>query len=189
MRVIGIAAGFHAGSFNNRLLEAAARELPAWAEFESWQGLGDIPPFTSGPVPGPVGELRKTLDESDAVLVTAPEYCLLPAELYHALNWLRADRALAGRHVAVVCASARACGAMWAQTELVKEFTAAGAVVVGSELVVTPSGPYFDDRGSLLHRGLLDQVREVIGQLCPAPVRRPPPVRARALAREPALSL
>ncbi|SDJ80625.1 NADPH-dependent FMN reductase [Nonomuraea jiangxiensis] len=174
MKIIGIAASLHAGSFINRLLEAAGGELPEGVDFEVWQGLGEIPPYTAGPaVPASVRELSRLVASSDAVLVTAPEHSLLPAELTYALDWMAALGELSGKHVAAMSASARACGAMWAQAELYKQLQGAGAVVMGAELVISPVWPHFDEDGHLTSPDLRAQVRAVIGQLCPAQVLEP----------------
>ncbi|MEU8144387.1 NAD(P)H-dependent oxidoreductase [Nonomuraea sp. NPDC048901] len=174
MRIFGIAASLQAGSFITRLLEAMEGELPRGARLECWRGLGTVPPHSLGPVPEQVAGLLRKLDESDAVLITAPEHSLLPAELGHALRWMSTGGRLAGKHVAVMSASVRACGAMWAQAELFKELTGAGAVVMGTELVLSPTCPHFDDQGRLTALYLRDQVRELVGQLCPVPHRTRP---------------
>ncbi|NRQ33458.1 hypothetical protein HII36_16615 [Nonomuraea sp. NN258] len=173
MKVTGIAASLHAESFIYRLLEAAAGELPEDVEFETWQGLDEVPPYAAGPPPGPVRRLLRLLASSDAVLLTAPEHSLLPAELLHALRWMATGKWLDGKRVAVMSASARACGAMWAQAELYKQLQGMGAVVMGAELVVSPACPHFDDEGRLTAADLRAQVRRVIGELCPAPIREP----------------
>ncbi|MEV5323889.1 NADPH-dependent FMN reductase [Nonomuraea fastidiosa] len=173
MKIIGIAASLHAGSFITRLLDAAGGELPESVRFEVWRGLSDIPPYQPGPVPAPARELVSLVAGSDAILLTAPEHSLLPMELTHALDWMAARDGLAGKHVAVMSASARACGAMWAQAELYKRLLGAGAVVSGAELVISPAWPHFDDNGHLTSADLRDQVRRVIRQLCPAEVMEP----------------
>ncbi|MEO3867732.1 NAD(P)H-dependent oxidoreductase [Nonomuraea sp. B12E4] len=174
MKIIGIAASLHAGSFINRLLEAAGGELPEGVGFEAWQGLGEIPPYTAGPaVPASVCELSGLVAACDAVLLTAPEHSLLPPELTYALDWMAARHDLSGKHVAVMSASARACGAMWAQAELYKQLQGAGAVVMGAELVISPACPHFDEAGHLTVPELRAQVRAVVRQLCPAQVLEP----------------
>ncbi|MEW9552721.1 NADPH-dependent FMN reductase [Nonomuraea sp. NPDC050783] len=194
MKIIGIAAGLHAGSFVNRLLEAAGGELPESVGFEVWQGLGEIPPYEAGqPAPAAVRELAGLIAAADAVILTAPEHSLLPAELSHTLDWLTAREALSGKHVAVMSASARACGAMWAQAELYKRLQGAGAVVTGAELVILPGCRHFDEDGHLADLVLREQVRAVIGPLCPAELLEPA-LAAEALEpaprrREPALKL
>lgn len=174
MKIIGIAASLHAGSFITKLLDAAGGELPAGVGFEVWQGLGEIPPYRSGPVPASVCELVTLVAGGDALLLTAPEHSLLPVELTYALDWMSAREGLSGKHVAVMSASARACGAMWAQAELYKQLLGAGAVVMGAELVISPACPqHFGENGHLVAPDLRDQVRGVIRQLCPSQVMEP----------------
>ncbi|WP_113705074.1 NADPH-dependent FMN reductase [Nonomuraea lactucae] len=173
MRIIGIAASLHSGSFITKLLDAAGAELPPGVEFTRWTGFANVPPFVAGPVPDPAIELLQLVHGADGLLLTAPEHSLLPVELGHTLRWMSAGGALTGKHVAVMSASVRACGAMWAQAELFKQLIHAGAVAMGAELVISPVCPHFDDQGRLTARYLRDQVRAVVRQLCPAPVREP----------------
>ncbi|MDA0632593.1 NAD(P)H-dependent oxidoreductase [Nonomuraea sp. MCN248] len=173
MKIIGIAASLHGGSYINRLLDAIRGELPPGAAFETWSRLGEIPPYAPGPAPQVVRELLALVDGADALVLTAPEHSLLPTELEYALDWMGRAGTLDGKHVAVMCASARACGAMWAQAELYKELLGAGAVAVGSELVISPVCPHFDDNGRLWARDLRGQVREMVAQLCQAHLREP----------------
>ncbi|MEV0383908.1 NAD(P)H-dependent oxidoreductase [Nonomuraea sp. NPDC050643] len=173
MKIIGIAASLHAGSFITRLLDAAGGELPAHVGFEAWQRLDEIPPYGAGPVPASACELVALVSSGDALLLTAPEHSLLPPELMYALDWMAAGQGLSGKHVAVMSASARACGAMWAQAELFKQLQGAGAVVMGAELVISPVWPHFDEHGHLTDPALRAQVRAVVGQLCPAEALEP----------------
>ncbi|TDE37735.1 hypothetical protein E1295_34205 [Nonomuraea mesophila] len=173
VKIIGIAASLNRGSFINRLLAAAGAELPRGVAFEEWRGLDDIPPYTRGPVPAPAAALAGLVASGDAVLLTAPEHSLLPPELTYALEWMAARDGLSGKHVAVMSASARACGAMWAQAELYKRLQSAGAVVMGAELVISPACPHFDEYGRLRPAALREKVRAVIRQLCPAGILEP----------------
>ncbi|MEV0196208.1 NAD(P)H-dependent oxidoreductase [Nonomuraea sp. NPDC050691] len=194
MRIIGIAASLHAGSFINRLLAAVSGELPSGVDFTPWKELAAVPPFTTGPVPDTPSGLLRMVDDADALLLIAPEHSLLPVELGDALRWLSASGTLTGKHVAVMSASARPCGAMWAQAELYRQLTEAGAVVMGAELVISPLCPHFDERGRLTVGRLREQVRDVVSRLCPAavgepvPVMEPVPLRQPALKREAALT-
>ncbi|NUW34020.1 NAD(P)H-dependent oxidoreductase [Nonomuraea sp. SMC257] len=187
VRIIGIAASLHAGSFINRLLTAVGGELPSGVDFTPWTDLAAVPPFTAGPVPDAPSGLLRLVDDADALLLIAPEHSLLPVELGDALRWLSASGALTGRHVAVMSASARPCGAMWAQAELYRQLTEAGAVVMGAELVISPLSPHFDERGRLTVGRLREQVRDVVSRLCPAAVGEPVPVMEAVPLRQPAL--
>ncbi|MEU8356404.1 NAD(P)H-dependent oxidoreductase [Nonomuraea sp. NPDC048882] len=173
VKIIGIAASLHTGSFITRLLDAAGGELPDSVGFDVWRGLEEIPPYRSGPVPAAARELLTLVADGDGVLLTAPEHSLLPLELTYTLDWMSARDGLSGKHVAVMSASARACGAMWAQAELYKHLLGAGAVVSGAELVISPAWPLFGDDGQLIAPDLRDQVRAVIRRLCPSDVMEP----------------
>ncbi|MFG2074493.1 NADPH-dependent FMN reductase [Nonomuraea maritima] len=185
MKIIGIAASLHAGSFITKLLDAAGRELPAGVRFETWRGLDEIPPYHHGPPPPEARDLLTTVSRSDAILLTAPEHSLLPAQLTYTLDWMSARDGLAGRHVAVMSASVRACGAMWAQAELYKRLLGAGAVVMGDELVLSPACPHFDEDGRLTDSDLRDRVRAVVRRLCPAKTVEPVAERAMRPLRVP----
>lgn len=173
MKIIGIAASLYAGSYINRLLEAIRAELPPGVGFTTWQGLGQVPPYLPGPAPRVVRDLRARVAEADAVVITAPEHSLLPIELDHTLGWMSAGGGLAGKHVAVMCASTRACGAMWAQAELYKELLEAGAVTLGSELVIPQVSPHFDEDGRLWAPDLRAQVRDMVARLCQSSLSGP----------------
>jgi chromate reductase len=85
--------------------------------------------------------------------------------LRHAGALFRAESALRSKPVAVVGASTGAFGATWAQAELRKVLSAAGARVVEGEVALGHAMERFDDDGRLNDRNLEDQVREVIRNL------------------------
>ncbi|MEU4832582.1 NAD(P)H-dependent oxidoreductase [Streptosporangium sp. NPDC023615] len=176
MRIVGIAGSLLPGAYVWRLLEAASRELPATVDFEIWSGLDRVPPFEDGELPRPVSDLWHRLSDADGVLITAPAHSTLPAELGHTLDWLSSARGgavLVGKPAGVVTACPRAHEAMWTQIQLGRALGAAGAVVYGAELLVSPSVPAperFDAEGRLTDadhrerlRRMLDKVREHAG--------------------------
>ena len=173
MRVVGIAASLHAGSYINRLLEAVRGELPPGVGFEAWQGLGEVPPYGPGPAPAVVRELLTLIEEADAIVLTAPEHSLLPPELDHTLSWMSAGGGLAGRHVAVMCASARACGANVGSGGALQGAGRGGGGGDGGRARRSRRSARTSTRTALAGRELRAQVREVISQLCPAQIREP----------------
>ena len=77
MRVLGIAGSLRSGSLNRELLRLAALSAPEGVEFETWDGLRDIPPYDTddeGTDPAAVEAFREAVRSADAVLIVTPEY-------------------------------------------------------------------------------------------------------------------
>ena len=173
MLVLGISGSLRAGSYNTRLLRAAARRLPPEAEFRELAGLDRIPPYSEdldrGLEPRPVRELREALRGADAVLISTPEYNhSIPGQLKNALDWASRPfpaNSLRGRPVAVIGASTSLFGAVWAQAEVRKVLGAAGAHVRDAELPVPRAPDAFDADGELRDPGLRARLAEIIGGL------------------------
>ncbi|GGL38387.1 NADPH-dependent FMN reductase [Planomonospora parontospora] len=169
MKIVGIAGSLRPAAHVGRLLEAVARELPVSADFTVWEGLGEIPPFTDGPLPGPAGEFCDLLSGADGLLITAPEHSVLPVQLLHALEWASrpgAGAVLLGKPVAVVTACVRPHEAMWAQTALRRPLGVAGAVVYGADLSASPALRQFDAAGRLADPVARDRLGAVMEALC-----------------------
>ena len=144
MVVLGLCGSLRRGSYNRRLLTAAATELPRSVTLEVFEYLADIPPFNEddeeGATPEAVKALRDAITAADAVLIAAPEYnASVPGQLKNALDWASRpfpDNALRGKPVAVVGASTGLFGAIWAQAELRKVLKTIGSHVLEGELPV-----------------------------------------------------
>ncbi|WP_449063427.1 NADPH-dependent FMN reductase [Planomonospora algeriensis] len=169
MKIVGIAGSLRPAAHVGRLLEAVARELPVSADFTVWEGLGEIPPFTDGPLPSPAGKFCDLLSGADGLLITAPEHSVLPVQLLHALQWASrpgAGAVLLGKPVAVVTACVRPHEAMWAQTALRRALGVAGAVVYGADLSGSPALRQFDAAGRLADPVARDRLGGVMEALC-----------------------
>jgi chromate reductase, NAD(P)H dehydrogenase (quinone) len=169
MRVLGISGSLRQGSYNTRLLRAAAAELPSGARFELYDGLGELPPFNQDQeidAPPAVRRLREAIAGADALLISTPEYnASIPGVLKNAVDWASRpfpDNALRGKPVAVIGASTGMFGAVWAQAELRKSLRHAGAHVLDDELPVGGASEAFGLDGGLrdpdLRRRLVDVV-------------------------------
>jgi chromate reductase len=168
-KILGISGSLRRGSYNTRLLEAAAELLPEGVELELFEGLKEVPPYDEDddvePAPEPVAHLRETIAGADAVLIATPEYnSSIPGQLKNALDW--ASRPLMTnpvrfKPVAVAGASTGAFGAVWAQGELRKVLAAMGARVVEAEVAVGHAPTRFDEEGRLVD----DDVREQLSAL------------------------
>jgi len=173
MLVLGISGSLRAGSYNTRLLLAAARGLPPAAEFRQLTGLDRIPPYNQdvdrGLGPEPVRELREALRRADAILISTPEYNhSIPGQLKNALDWASRPvpaNSLRGRPVAVVGASTSIFGAVWAQAEVRKVLAATGAQVLDAELPVARAADAFDADGELRDPDLRARLAKITGEL------------------------
>jgi chromate reductase len=167
MKILGISGSLRQDSYNTKLL----RNVPL--ELELWDGLKEIPPYDEDddvePVPTAVAELRATVAGADALLFATPEYnASVPGQLKNAIDWLsrpRVDAALRNKPVAVIGASTGAFGAVWAQAELRKVLSTAGARVVDAEVAIGHAHEKFDARGVLLDENLNEQLQEVADAL------------------------
>jgi len=161
MKVLAVSGSLRAGSYNTRLLRAAAEAAPEGVEVELWDGIGDLPIYSEdlegGPLPDSVQRLRRDWAEADAILFATPEYNgSVPGGLKNAVDWASrptGEGALKNKTVAVVGASTGQFGAMWAQQDLHKTLGIAGARVVGDALPVSRAHEGFDEN---VHERLRD---------------------------------
>jgi chromate reductase len=178
MKVLGISGSLRRDSHNSKLLRAAEELLPPYAELEIWDGLKAVPPFDEDDEPGTavVASLRQAVADADLLLFATPEYnASVPGQLKNAVDWLSrpvATSVLRGKPALVVGASTGAFGAVWAQAELRKVLTTAGARVVEAEVAVGHAPSKFDEQGRLVDGEILEQLQEAVEVLlAEAPVR------------------
>lgn len=143
MRVLGIVGSLRSGSHNRELVRLAASTLPDGVEFETWEGLRDLPAFDEDDeerAPLAVARMRAAIGSADAVLLAVPEYNgSIPGALKNALDWASrpaGSGAFRGKPVTVIGASTGSFGGVWAQAETRKVLGLMGARVVGGELPV-----------------------------------------------------
>jgi chromate reductase len=178
MRVLAVSGSLRRDSHNTRLLRAAAQQLPPGVELELYDGLKQIPPFDEDDEATPAREVREwraAIDAADAVLFATPEYnSSIPGQLKNALDWAsrpKAQAALWNKPVAVVGASISIFGALWAQAELRKVLSAAGARVLDAELAVATAHEAFED-DALIDVDLRDALSAIVADLVDLAKRR-----------------
>lgn len=180
MKVLGISGSLRRDSYNTKLLRAAEELLPAIAELEVWDELKAVPPFDEDDEDEPgaaVESLREAVDSADLLLFVTPEYnASIPGQLKNAIDWLSrpvATSVLRGKPALVIGASTGAFGAVWAQAELRKVLTTAGARVVEAEVAVGHAPSKFGQAGELVDEEIVEQLSEAIDVLTAesAPVR------------------
>ena len=167
LRVLGIAGSLRAGSYNRSLLEAAVELAPEGVVIETFDRLGEIPPYdadveTEGD-PDAVAALKQAIDGSDALLWVTPEYNYsVPGVLKNAFDWAsRPARSsvLIGRPAAVTGVSGGGSGTARAQMALRQSMVFTRTPVMpGPELLVSRGGERFDDDGVLTDEGIRDRL-------------------------------
>lgn len=172
MRILGISGSLRSGSHNSRLLEAAARLLPADVEYVRFDGLKAVPPFDEDDEASPgaaVEHLRAELAAADGLLFATPEYnSSIPGQLKNAIDWASRpfdEAAIRGKDAAVIGASSSMFGAVWAQAELRKVLGAAGARVIDRELALSYAQEQFDEQGRLVEPEQEALLENVVGEL------------------------
>jgi chromate reductase len=157
VRLLAISGSLRRGSLNTALLRAAGGLLPPGVRVVHLGDLASIPPYDEDldvhPVPAAVAALRHEITAADGLLFATPEYnASIPGQLKNAVDWASRPfpaNALRGRPAAVIGASTGIFGAVWAQAELRKVLTTAGADVLDLELVIADAPAAFDAEGRL----------------------------------------
>jgi chromate reductase len=172
MKVLGISGSLRRDSHNTELLRAAATLLPSGVEFELYEGLKDIPPYSEdddAEAPAPVADLRQRIADADAILFATPEYNhSVPGALKNALDWVSrplASNTMRNKPVAVIGASTGMFGAVWAQAELRKVAAALGARVIDRELPVPMADEIVRDREKLESSGTHSLIVGILAEL------------------------
>jgi chromate reductase len=173
MRVLGISGSLRGGSYNTELLRAAAELLPPPVEIELFDGLKAVPPYDEdddiGGGPDGDRELRRAIEDADAILIATPEYnSSVPGQLKNALDWASRPfpaNALQGKPVAVVGASTGMFGAVWSQAEVRKVLGSIGARVIDMDLPVPHAGEAFTEDGRLAESELRERYAEILDEL------------------------
>jgi chromate reductase len=160
MRILAVAGSLREGSYNVALARSAAALAPNGVTVELYDGLGDLPHYDADmdgeQPPESVRELRRRVDEADALLIVTPEYNgSIPGVLKNAIDWAsrpaRRESALWGKTVAVAGASTGSFGALWAQQDLRRVLGIAGARVIEGEVPVPMAHEIFDADGRLVN--------------------------------------
>jgi chromate reductase len=170
MIVLGLRGSLRRGSYNRRLLEAAAAELPPGVTLEVFEGLAELPPYNEDQAaPDAVRALRDAITAAGAVLIATPEYNgSVPGQLKNALDWASRpfpDNSLRNKPVAVMGASTGLFGAVWAQAELRKVLGAIGARVLDRELPVPMADEIVRDPAKLEESGTHSLLAGLLAEL------------------------
>ena len=156
--ILGLAGSLRHESYNRALVRAAARLAPPGATVESFERLGEIPPYNDDVrlhgMPDPVAELWQAIADADAVLIATPEYNYgIPGVLKNALDWVSrppAESPLRHKPVAIMGASTGNFGTVRAQLGLRHALLFMdAATLLKPEVYVFRAAERFDDQGEL----------------------------------------
>lgn len=175
MRVLGISGSLRQGSYNTRLLRAAAATLPPASELELYdvEELQAIPPYSEDAEAlgesRAVTRLKRAIADADAILISTPEYnASVPGHFKNALDWVSrpaASSPMRNKPAAVIGASTSLFGAVWAQAEIRKVLGHMGARVIDQELPVARAAEAFDAQGNLHDAEIETALREITIEL------------------------
>ena len=175
MRILAISGSLRAGSYNTALARAATELAPDGVEIEVYDGLGLVPHYDEDldqegiETPATVAELRRRIDEADALLLVTPEYNgSTTGALKNAIDWVSARHRgswLRNKTVAVAGATTGEYGAIWAQQDLRRILGIAGARVVANEFPVARAHTAFDASGALTSPLVAERLRTHLAEL------------------------
>lgn len=131
MRILAVSGSLRSASSSTSIVRAAALLAPAGVTVTLYDGLDELPHFNpdlddEGDVPPPtVAELRRLVGESDALLISTPEYAHgIPGSLKNALDWLVSSLEFPGIAVAVINPSAHSYHANESLIEVLRTMSA-----------------------------------------------------------------
>ena len=180
MRILGISGSLRDGSHNTAIVRHAGELFTAaGAQFDIYEGLMQLPPYTGndevGAVPESVAWLRAAIAGADGAFIATPEYnSSIPDALKNALCWLsrpRDSQVLQAKPVAVIGTTTGLFGALHAQADLRRVLAATGARVVNRQIAIDHVHTRFDSAGRIndphLELDLLTAVRKLLTELQP----------------------
>ena len=145
MNILALSGSLRTGSYNTKLLLAAAAAAPDGVDLVMYDRLKEIPPYDAdddvpGHQPAPVRRLKNAIAEADAVLIATPEYNhSIPGVLKNALDWVSrplAESPALNKPFAVISSSTGMFGGVWAAAETRKVLGALGARVLEDAVTV-----------------------------------------------------
>ncbi|WP_437931387.1 NADPH-dependent FMN reductase [Sorangium sp. So ce291] len=162
MRILGICGSLQARSSNLTLLHTASAMAPEGVELVLYDGIRELPLFNpdieASGAPPAVGEWRRAIAASDALLIASPEYGhSLPGALKNAIDWVIGTGELERKVVGVTAATVSPERGRLGLQALRGTLGAVSARVVGGEPIAR--GPSFERELAALLGALVDAAR------------------------------
>jgi chromate reductase len=173
VNVVAIAGSLRQGSYNRRLLRAAAGLAPDGVAVTQ-ASLHGIPLYDEDREAvdaggAAVARLRGAVSEADVLLLATPEYNQsVPGVLKNGIDWLSRPapgRVLDGKPAGVMGATPGPWGTRYAQRELRHVLTATGCVVMGTPMVFVRNASEVFDGDWLVDQAAAERVAEFVAEL------------------------
>ena len=166
MRILAISGSLKPSSSNSALLRAAAAVAPGDSFTFFDRQIGDLPHFRpdldeEGATPPPaVAALRGLLAQSDALMISCPEYAHgVPGSFKNALDWIVSSGELTGKPTALLMAGPGGARQAWAA--LTPTLRVMGCnLVFEASLVVARR--HFSDDGRLCDAGIESELGRAV---------------------------
>lgn len=167
--ILGISGSLRQGSFNTRLLHAAAAFVPAGVTLE-FASIRDIPLYdgdveANSGIPDAVQALKQRIRGTDGLLLVTPEYNnSIPGTFKNAIDWLSRPVAeipslFGQRPVAVMGATPGPGGTLLAQAAWLPVLRTLGTLPwFGARVGVSGAGQVFDGAGQIADERVRAQV-------------------------------
>ena len=171
--IIGIAGSTRKGSYNARLLRAAAALAPDGVTV-AVASIADVPLYDGDleadeGVPGAVASLKDRIAAADGLLLVTPEYNhSIPGVLKNAIDWLSRPtkdigRVFGGRAVALAGATPGRGGTALAQAAWLPVLQTLGTRPwFGGQMLVPRAHEAFDDDGELADDALRERIARFV---------------------------
>lgn len=153
--LLGISGSLREGSYNRKLVHAAARlyDPAVFTEADLRLPLYDGDLEAAEGIPAPVQRLADQIEAADAVVISGPEYNKgISGVLKNALDWVSRvpEGAFRNKPVVVVSASAGRTGGETAQFMTLSCLTQLQArLIPGAAVLIAAAGDAFDAEGHL----------------------------------------
>jgi chromate reductase, NAD(P)H dehydrogenase (quinone) len=159
VKILGICGSLQATSANRTLLTHAATAMPQGVEFKISDGLKDLPHFNpdieAAGVPDAVVKWRRSIEESEGLLIATPEYGFsLPGSLKNGIDWVIGSGELEQKVVAFTAAVPGPERGRRGLQALRDTLTAVRATMVGGEPII--KGDDFGAQVRALVQALVD---------------------------------
>lgn len=139
-KIFAISGSLRAGSSNHTILKYLGDQMPDGVNYHIYDGLSTIPAFDPGldkdTPPEAVADLRKQLNEADAIIICTPEYAFgVPGALKNAIDWVVSSGSFSGKPTALITAST---GGENAHASLIKILGAVDAKLTPETTLLIP---------------------------------------------------